>query len=373
MIRRFPRSAPRSSAPDEAASDWLVRLDGGVADRRTQAEFDAWYAECPENAAAFARAGTMWKLFDHAEDDHRLEALREAASAMGPARAVRLRTVFGGAIAASLAAILIWRGDVLPSALTSDSPIASVSGGSAPSTARPDDGDFVTARGERRSIDLADGSVLTLNTDSAVRIAYSEERRRVEVLHGQVLFEVAKDHRRPFVVEAADRRVTALGTVFQVWAEKDRMKVTLVEGRVAVDAISDRTTDAVLAVSTVLKPGEEFAAAVGASPQLTKVDAEQQLRWREGFVEFDDVSLADAVQEMNRYSIRQIVIEGDEAKTLRISGVFRTGNSERFAAIVCELLPVEYHDLADSRIAIRARSPELSRDEYAGLKKSSRR
>jgi transmembrane sensor len=210
----------------------------------------------------------------------------------------------------------------------------------------------VTNRGERRTIGLADGSTLTLNTDSAVRVAYSPARRFVSLLRGQVLFEVAKDRRRPFVVQAADRQVTALGTIFEVTLDRTLMKVTLVEGRVVVDAISDRPANAAIISPMVLTPGQEFVATIGSAPQLARVDVDQQLRWREGFVEFNDIPLAKAVEEMNRHSNHQIVIHDDAAGSLRISGVFRTGDSERFAAIVGELLPIETLLLPDGHVVL---------------------
>src|SRR3546814_16085472 len=90
-------------------------------------------------------------------------------------------------------------------------------------------------KGERRTVRLADGTAITLNTDSAVRVGYVADRRLVRLLRGQALFEVAKDPHRPFVVQAGAKQITALGTIFEVrLLDSARMTVPLVEGKFVV-------------------------------------------------------------------------------------------------------------------------------------------
>jgi transmembrane sensor len=339
IARRRPLSV-LGLAPDEAAAYWFVRLDDGPLSAREQAEFDSWHAASAVNAAAFARARKAWDLFAEADGDSHLQALRESALEVGPES--RRGVWFG--VAAGIAACLLVA-VVLNVGLLQSAPGRRVGAiaGAAPAAAAastPTEHDFATGKGERRTIDLIDGTVLTLNTQSAVHVAYSPGRRFVRLVRGQVLFEVAKDRSRPFVVEAADRQVTALGTVFEVRLDRDRMHVTLVEGKVVVDAASDHPASAAIIKPMVLAPGQEFVATTGAAPQRLQVDVDQQLRWCKGFVEFNDVPLAEAAQEMNRYSDQRLVFHDDATANLRISGVFRTDNPERFGAIVGELLPV---------------------------------
>jgi transmembrane sensor len=351
------RSLPIGLSPEEAASHWLVRLDSEALDQRENAEFEAWLAESRANADAFENARRAYAQFDEADGDPHLDALRAAALTAGPEPRHGLWLGVGVGIAASLLfAIGVgmnglpdWAAD-RPAALPSER-IAQA----APAPALPDRGDFATAKGEKRVVRLADGSAVTLNTDSAIRVGYTAERRLVRLLRGQALFEVAKHRARPFVVQAGDRQVTALGTVFQVRLDSDRMKVTLVEGKVVVDGVDGtaRGHGAVI-VPTVLTPGEELVAMLGAPQQLAKVDVDQQLRWRDGFVEFDDIPLEAAVREINRYSGRQLVIRDAATAKLRVSGAFRTGDPERFAAIVGELLPIRARDLPDNRIELVA-------------------
>lgn len=359
MIGQGFRSPVRGLSPDEAASYWLVRIDGGLLPAEEQAQFDAWLSASPANDAAFARATAAWKVFDAAAGDPNLDALRETALAAGHESRRGLWLGLGAGVAASLLAMGVFGAGFLPSPVHRElarAPRPMVSAASAPAT-HPDRGDFVTAKGERRTVALADGTAITLNTDSAVRVDYQAERRLVRLLRGQALFEVARNPARPFVVQAADRQVTALGTVFEVRLDPDRMKVTLVEGKVVIDAIGDvPAKDAALMVPTVLTPGQSLVAMIGAPGQLAKVDVDQQLRWREGFVEFNDVPLEAAVREMNRYSSHELAIRDAGIGDIRVSGVFRTGNPERFAAILAEILPIETHIRTDDRIELSARS-----------------
>src|SRR3546814_18673803 len=106
-------------------------------------------------------------------------------------------------------------------------------------------------------------------------------------------------------------------------------------------------------VPAVLAPGDALVVSADAAPVRFKVDVDQQLRWREGFVEFADATLAEAAAEMNSYSGKQIVIGDPAIGRLRVSGVFRTGNPERFAAIVGALLPVRQRPLPGRAVELR--------------------
>lgn len=344
--------------PDEAAAAWIVRVEDGPLSPADQAAFDAWKAESPTNAAAFARAEAAWRLYDEPRTDPVMEAMRASALAAGPPPKRGLWAGIGVGLAASLLLAVALGTNYLSFGQKAEAPQIAAKSATAPLAAQkaPSSGEFATAKGERRTVRLADGTAITLNTDSAVRVGYVADRRLVRLLRGQALFEVAKDPHRPFVVQAGAKQVTALGTVFEVrLLDSDRMKVTLVEGKVVVDEGEDRPDDrAPVMVPAVLAPGEALVVADDARPVRIKVDVDQQLRWREGFVEFADATLSEAATEMNRYSGKQIVIGDPAIANLRVSGVFRTGNPERFAAIVGELLPVRQRPLPGGGVELSA-------------------
>lgn len=352
MIARFSRQSLSGLTPDEAAAQWLVRMDAAPLDDVEKAEFKAWKAESAANAAAFARAEAAWDLFENTGGDPTLDALRASALEVGrePRRGLWLGV--GTGIAASLLAIVAVNAGRLP--FLGDDTMQVAAADSA-GDAESERNEFATAKGERRTISLADGSRLTLNTDSIVRVHVGAERRLVHLLRGQALFEVAEDPHRPFVVQAAERQVTALGTIFEVRLDDDRMKVTLVEGKVVVDEAPARTSekDPVM-IPAVLAPGQELVAIAGSRPRIVPVDIDEQLSWLDGFVEFRDVPLAEAVAEMNRYTQKPLVIRDDATGKLRVSGLFRTGDPGRFAAIVSELLPIRQRPLPNGAVELSA-------------------
>lgn len=194
---------------------------------------------------------------------------------------------------------------------------------------------YRTTVGERLAVSLSDGSTLTLNTRSSAAVRYRDGVRSITLLEGQALFNVAHDKRRPFVVTAGNRRVTALGTVFDVRLSKQQLEVTLVQGRVSVEA-----EGAVQApqLRTELAPGEQFVAMLAAPesrtepsfPAVREANVERAISWRNGQVLFDGDPLRDVIVEINRYSARQFVLADDRLGDLKISGAFNTGNTHAF-------------------------------------------
>jgi transmembrane sensor len=209
---------------------------------------------------------------------------------------------------------------------------------------------YGTGVGEQQVVVLDDGTRMSLNTDTRVRVDSDSAARKVRVLSGEVLFEVAKDPQRPFVVRVAGSEVVALGTVFSVRLgpsvdrSGDALAVTLIEGRVSVGAAA--AGDGVApARPLMMQPGERIRIARAAgSPaprvtlQMDRQRIDQAIAWTRGEVYFDGASLTDAVAEMNRYSRIPIVLVNPAALAdPRISGVYRTGDSAGFARAVAAL------------------------------------
>ena len=340
---------------DEAAVYWVLRHDRGNLTAADHAGFAAWLDASEANARAFGKANGAWDVFEQGEADPHLAALRQGA--LGPGRAPPRRwiPVAGVGLAASLAAAAL----LLPGQLGPTRETAPIAGegsiAAAPDAPAAAATRFATAKGERRVISLPDGTRVTLNTDPAIALAYTPGSRQVRLRRGQALFEVAKDAARPFTVEAAGRRVTALGTVFEVRLDPGRMKVVLVEGRVVVDRSSTATEQSDPA-PTILKPGQALVAELGVPQRVASVDVGNELLWRDGYISLEDAPLAAAAAEMSRYTGSSIRVLDDETGRMRISGVFRTGDATRFAGLVGELLPVRVDRLPDGTVLI-ARAP----------------
>jgi transmembrane sensor len=210
---------------------------------------------------------------------------------------------------------------------------------------------YGTGVGEQRLVVLEDGTRLTLNTATRVRVDLGASSRNVSVEDGEALFEVAKDPHRPFVVSVGGSEVRALGTVFAVrftprQAAAGDVAVTLIEGQVSVQPEAYRNgEESFQPGQLVLHPGERARLAARASgaqaespPQVDHPRIDQVVAWKRGEALFDDVSLEQAVAEMNRYSRTPIVlVGGDTSARHRVSGVFRTGDNLGFAHAVAAL------------------------------------
>jgi transmembrane sensor len=308
--------------PSEAAALLLVRQDAG-GDEPDEGVFDAWLSAHPAHAEAWARACAAWAKFDDPRELVGYNDIRDAA-VIRPARRQRL----GIALAASLAlavgtggALLLNRsGDQGPA--PPGGPIASIE------PVRT----LATAKGERKTFALADASTVTLNTDSAVAVAYRPVgERRLELIRGQAFFNVAHDKARPFVVAFRGRTVTALGTAFEVRGVGDAMRVILVEGRVSVRRAGG--------APVVMHPGQQLLDDAR-RVTLSSIEIAEAAEWRRGLVTFRDTTLKEAVAEFNRYADRRLVITDPRVAQLTVSGVFRTDDSARFARTVAAVLPV---------------------------------
>ena len=191
---------------------------------------------------------------------------------------------------------------------------------------------YATELGGHATAPLADGSKIELNTDTKVRVALAEEQRTVWLDKGEAYFDVAKDPNRPFVVYAGERKVTVLGTRFSVRRDGERVLVAVAEGKVRVEPL--RTA----APPTVVTGGDvviaEQSGTLVTPKSIARVDAE--LAWRRGLLMFDKSTLGDAVDEINRYNRKKLVVDDEGAAAIRITGSFEAENVDAFARLLRE-------------------------------------
>jgi len=282
------------------ASVWVARLQSDARGPDVDRGFRAWLDASAANRAAFEMTSETWDLAGGAD--------------VAPRRgAHRSRTATMMALAASLLIAIGIGGWYLQ---------------------RP--APIVTAVGEQRSLRLADGSIVTLNTATTLSTAFDEDRRLVRLDRGEASFEVAKDSLRPFVVEAGGTRVVAVGTVFDVRYLGGSLSVTLAEGKVRV--IEPASGGATARSEIEMLPGQRLQLATPAArPSLGAVNLQAARAWRTGQVVFGDTPLGDAVAEMNRYTDQPIGFDDPAVAQLRISGAFRTTDTAQFARAVSDI------------------------------------
>lgn len=301
---------PRSL--DEAAG-WFIRLKQTPV---SEAAIDAFFEwrRTPANEKAYAEVEARWRRADRVRNDPELVALTEAALRRETQRAKLKRhlrahwPLFGLATAAVVGAAYVGVAAFGPHVYRTDV-------------------------GVQQIVRLEDGSLLRLNTDSKVAVRYSRQVRRLTLLRGEALFEVAHNAARPFVVEAGPARVRAVGTKFDVRRDGDATQVTLVEGRVQVTRPSR-------AGQWTLAPDQQITldgGATGPKPML----AADATSWTTGRLRFRETPLATAVEEVNRYSRAKIVLDDARVGEVRVNGVFDTGDSQAFLSAVTALFNLE--------------------------------
>lgn len=327
------RAARIPAAVDEAAAYWVSRRRLGLMTPRDEAAFEAWLAE-PANAAAFAATDEAVEDVGAVAALAAVRQMREAALAVRPSKTPPR----GWRPAAAAALVLMAAGAGFIALRAAEPPSSAVSPVVAATVKR-----YATRVGERTEVRLEDGSTVALNTATVLEVAYAPHRRDVRLLQGQALFTVVGNANRPFVVTAADRRVTAVGTAFDVRLDRGRVDVVLVEGRVTVEPIRPRGLQKLLPViaKETLDAGEQLTVNSADRVTVSGADIDRATSWRHGQVIFRDDTLADAVAEMNRYGETQLVIEDPRIASLKISGVFATDRDTNFVAALTAFYPIE--------------------------------
>lgn len=306
---------------DAAAQDWFLRLGAGDLSAEEHARFEAWRDADPRHLAAYEELRSLWADIDELEPVFAPQG-RERRRELPP-RQRRLRPAW-------------WRTGSFATGLVAACLLLFVFG---PATSRLPArllADHSTATGEQRMVSLPDGSIAWLNTDTAIDIAYTGERRRVKLLQGEALFEVRKDAARPFDVVAADGRTTAVGTAFAVKEADEGATVTVTEGIVRV-TYPDTTTGLVPGTGTLVEAGQQVSYRRGEALGVVRpLDAAAATAWRHGSIVIRGRPLAEALAEIGRYRDGRIVLIGDASRygavTARVALADLDGGIDAIAA-----------------------------------------
>lgn len=306
-------------AIETAACDWFARRRSGEMTAKDERDLEAWLTLDPAHRAALEEVERSWASLEAFRSTPELLARREKARGRyaGVPRAWIMRAAAAVVAVAVVGAGAGWR----------------YAGQGAFSRGYMDQ-EYRTAVGERTNVTLPDGSVVTLNTDSVLRTRAERRKRMVYLDKGEAYFRVAKDRTRPFIVTAAGRTVTALGTVFDVRVDGG-FEVTLVEGKVRVAAPTTppprnpgSPPPPVSLQTTELVAGNRFSQPDNSQWVVARADAARETSWVTGRLTFENERLAEVVAEFERYSTRRIVIEDPALGEQRVSGTFETGDVE---------------------------------------------
>ena len=299
MSEFAPRGA-QTKAPDAdtSAAAWLDKRDRGDWTDEDETLFQAWLEERPIHRIAYWRVEEAW------DRTQRLAALNFPKAQHGKSPSFFRIAAVLALVAAAAAASWIYY-------------------------ARPKGATYATSIGGRETIMLADGTSIELNTNSAVHVLDTTAERKVWLEKGEAFFKVTHDAKRPLTVYAGERRITDLGTQFDVRRETAGLEVAVVEGRVRFEA--DKAQSA-----QVLTRGDVALATPAQTIMSRRAESElaRELSWRRGVLVFDNTPLAEAVRQLNRYNQTRLVVADSAIGRLPITGTLSATEPMEFRRMV---------------------------------------
>ncbi|MFJ4142703.1 FecR family protein [Pseudomonas sp. NPDC089734] len=290
----------------EQASDWQIRLQEEPEAREA---FERWLQASPEHQAAWRKMERLWHSLGELSP-----VVEPAALPIPPPRKRRATHAWAGfAVAAGLAAVAVLMAPQLTLGLRAD---------------------YQTGVGETRAVQLADGSIITLSPQSALR-RIDGSTRHVELLQGQAYFQVAPDPQHPFIAKAGQMSVRVLGTAFDLDLKDHYAEVALEHGQVQAEneqpPLSER-----------LMPGQRLKFSWPSGKiERSSLDPAQVALWRTGSLFVENQTVAEITDQLQRYAKGWIVIADPALKQRRITGVFDLSNPDRALKALAQSLAVE--------------------------------
>ena len=321
-----PDCACGSANVRDAAATWFARVQAHTLSVAEQAEFEAWRTQHASHEAEYQWLASMWSAADLLPKA-RLQALCEV-----PAPRLGRRSFLAYGLAASVVAIAAGAGLWMQ--------LQSSAGYQA---------EFATATGERRTVNLPDGSSIELNGRSRVRINFERGQRNVELQQGEGMFSVARDADRPFVVQAGAGQVTVTGTRFDVLREGDQARVAVESGHVRVQGANPHAVANLTAGQGTVVDAQGQVAAVQA------VNTRVLTAWRKGQLVFEDATLGEVAAQVSRYRDKPVHVTSPAIARLRLSSVFKTDDTDALLKALPQILPVAVRARSDGSQEIIAR------------------
>ncbi|VVO05059.1 FecR family protein [Pseudomonas fluorescens] len=293
----------------DAAIAWQLSLDSGNGSASEREEFAKWHAAAEEHARAWRQLGMLDQRFSAASGPARSALLQSRES-------IRRRVRKLGSSLASVALICglaLFAGERY---LPLDYWLA----------------DQRTATGEQRTLRLADGTLINLNTHSALDVRFDEKQRRIVLLEGEILIETGHHDARPFIVETREGSMRALGTRFLVKLEEQGTRLSVLQSAVAAHPQS--TAD-----ERILHEGQQvLIRRDGLGPLLALNPGADA--WTRGMLVVDNARLEDLVNELSRYRRGHLGV-APQVADLRITGSFPLHDTNLALTALLPTLPVQ--------------------------------
>jgi len=284
------------------ASWWFSRMRSDAKRDSDARRFLSWLNSDESNAHHMEMMEMVWRLSGELKSDNAVNRVLPLTRPIGSRHPIRRALLAASLVVVTVCASLqFWRLSTSETA-------------------------FTTLVGEQKEYELPDGSQVFLNTASSIRIRYSGLHRAVFLDHGEAMFSVTKDRWRPFVVNTKFGTATALGTRFDVFLRPSSVQVVIVDGTVGLQPAISSAGES----SRIARSGELAVIDASAHVLIGRADLAPILDKRVQHLDFDRVTIADAVAEFNQYSLVALQYDPSIAN-LKFSGVFKVGDNQAFA------------------------------------------
>jgi len=370
---------------ESQAALWVMRADENGLSAAQKSEFQAWLNSGEQHREAYARLAALWggldileELNDHAATDSHQRPQKPAIAARWAGLKALAGTLFATPKFITAAASIALVG------------ILGLTYQLINSSAQLHQGTYTTALGERKTIQLPDGSAVQLNTNSQIDVSYSKTQRKIVLKYGEGYFDVAPNKQKPFAVYAGNGIVTAVGTAFSVFLRDEKIDVMVEEGTTAVGTafsvfLRDEKIDVMVEEGTVALSSTRASTGAatrtlteqGTTPQpaallgtvsagqnvifeetVERVDliapdtVQRKLSWREGRLAFAGEPLSAVVDSISRYTDISIDIEDSDLRQLPIAGSFNVGEVDAMFEALQIMINVRIERIDSKRVRI---------------------
>jgi transmembrane sensor len=296
MTTDLPNPTSNQADLQDQAREWWVRVHRGNLNKTEQRQFQLWLSASPSHQVAFDEVGHFWQELDGIKT-----FLPAAALTTKPRRRITSPWQRGiSALAACMLVFVLYR------------PISLM--------LRADER---TGIAETRTVQLADGSTVLMNSETALAVNLTSNTRELELLQGEAQFTVSPDPSRPFRVRAGNGTVTALGTAFNIHLSPQGTDVTVTQHRVAVKLDGESPN---APTQTLVDEGQQVAYASESGLSAVKtIDTHIATAWQQGKLIVQDRPLGEVIAELNHYHRGYFLVADPAIAQHRINGVFYTG------------------------------------------------
>lgn len=301
---------------------WVIRLQNSRVTQEERRAFEAWQAQSPRHILIYRTVSRIW-------DSPELTAAASALAGAGPSR-LESKPTFSlrwPVLAAACLVFVVLLADHFDISIRWQA-------------------DYHTGAGERRTVELPDRSIATLNTQSAIALRFDDEVRRVRLLKGEVLFNVQQNAARPFIVDGAATAVRAVGTAFVVRAESGGESLTVLEGTVEFHPKDQETAP------LVVTAGSQIQMEHGHMGRPHSVNVPAVSAWIRGRLVVEGVPFTEVIGELQRYHPGSIILLNQQVGQIKITGTYNVDDPVGALAVLVKTVPVSTISLADRLVIL---------------------